>query len=115
MAAQHSQLIIPALLKSERIEDWRLGFEAGIQQLLEREDGDRKSLQILPAYINRDIADREAVRDVTKNTPTVREALDKLSKLLDPPVDQFSALQELGGMQWATRSRDWRVFFLGQT
>ena len=99
MAAQHSQLVIPVLLKSERIEDWRLGFEAGIQPLVEREDGDRKALQLLPAYINRDIADREAVRDVTKNTPTVKEALDKLSKLLDPPVDQFSALQELGGMQ----------------
>ena len=87
-------------MKSERIEDWRLGFEAGIQPLVEREDGDRKALQLLPAYINQDIADREAVRDVTKNTPTVKEALDKLSKLLFPPVDQFSTLQELGGMQW---------------
>ena len=111
MAAQHSQLVIPALLKSELIEDWRLGFEAGIQQLLEREDGDRKFLQILPAYINRDIADREAVRDVTKNTPTVREALDKLSKLLDPPVDQFSALQELGGMQWQPGQEIGEYFF----
>ena len=76
MTTPHS-LVIPALLKRERIEDWRLCFEAATQQLLQVDDGERKTLQILPAYINRDVADREAVRDVTKNTPTVKKALNR--------------------------------------
>ena len=93
-------LPIPPILKGDRIEDWRLTFEAGTQQLAQGEEGQQRALQLLPAYINRDVADREAVRDVLKLELTVKEALDKLGKLLDPPVDQLSALQESGGMQW---------------
>ena len=98
-------------MKGDRIDDWRLSFEAGTQPLAQGENGQQKALQLLPVYINRDVADREAVRDVLKLATTVKEALDKLVKLLDPPVDQFSALQELGGLQWQPGSDIGEYFF----
>ena len=109
--ATHHPLTIPPLMKDDRIEDWRLLFEAGVRHIIEAEDGERKALQILPAYINRDIADREAVRDVSKNAPSVKEALDKLAKVLDPPVDQFASLQELGRMNWQPGMEIGEYFF----
>ena len=51
------------------------------------------------------------MRDVLKLELTVKETLDKLGKLPDPPVDQFSALQELGGMQWQPGSDIGEYFF----
>ena len=110
MAAPHI-VTIPPLLRGDRIEDWRLHFEAGVQQLLDGEEGVRKALQMLPAHLNRDIADREDVRDVLKSNLPIKETLDKLSKVLDPPADQFSTLQELGRMHWQPGTDIGEYFF----
>ena len=65
--------LVPSILKGDRIEDWRLTFEAGTQQLAQGEEGQQKAFrQLLPANINRYVADREAVRDVLKLAPTVK-------------------------------------------
>ena len=86
MASPYNLSILP-ILKGDRIEDWRLTLEAGTQQLAQGEEGQQRALPLLPAYTNRDVADREEVRDLLKLAPTIKEALDKLGKLRDPPVD----------------------------
>ena len=66
---------LPPLQKGERIEDWRHVFEAATLHIRGLVVGEKEAIQILTAYINRSIADREAVRDVTKNVITLEEAL----------------------------------------
>lgn len=83
--------------KGERIEDWRHLFEAATLHTRGLEDGEKK--QLLPAYINRNIADREAVRDVLRKATTLEEALTSLSQVLDPPMDIFTAMQEVSQLQ----------------
>ena len=56
-----------------------------------------KAIQLLPAYVKRDIADREAIRDIVKTAQTVAGALNNASKVLDPPMDTFMAMQHAGG------------------
>ena len=85
-------ITIPPLQKGERIEDWRHLFEACTQHMLGTEEGERKVIQLLPAYVNRDIADREAIRDIVKTAQTVVGALENASKVLDPPMDTFMAM-----------------------
>ena len=58
------------------------------------ENGERQVL-LLPAYINRSIADQVLVQDVASSVDTVKRALDILSETLDPPTDQYSAMQSL--------------------
>ena len=60
----------------------------------------RKAIQLLPAYINRGIVDREAVRDITKKAETLEGALSSLAQLLDPPMDTFTAMQEVNRLNW---------------
>ena len=39
---------VPPLQKGDRIEDWRHLFEADTQHLVGEEDGDRKTIHLLP-------------------------------------------------------------------
>ena len=50
--------------------------------------------------INSDFADRGAVRDIVKKATTLDGALTGLSAVLDPPMDTFSAMQEVSGLHW---------------
>ena len=88
-------LTVPPLQKGDRIEDWSQVFEAGTQHVRAVEDGEKRAIQLLPAYVNRDFVDREAVRDIVKKAATLEEALTGLSQVLDPPMDTFSAMQEV--------------------
>ena len=92
--------VIPPLTKGDRIEDWRYLFEAATQHILTLEGGQQKAIQLIPAYVNRDIVDREAARDITKVATTLKEALDGLSEVVDPPMDTYTAMQEVCHLHW---------------
>ena len=85
-------ITVPSLQKGVRIEEL---FEARTQHMLAADDGEKRAIQLLPAYVNRDIADREAVRDFVKSANTLEEALSNLAGVLDPPMDKFIAMQEV--------------------
>lgn len=104
-------ITIPPLQKGERIEDWRHLFEACTQHMLGTEEGERKAIQLLPAYVNRDIADREAIRDIVKTAQTVVGALESASKVLDPPMDTFMAMQEVSRLHWQPGQEIGEYFF----
>ena len=91
---------LPPLQKGERIEDWRHLFEAATLHIRGLEEGEKKAIQLLPAYINRSIADRKAVRDVLKKAVTVEGALTSLAQVLDPPMATFTTMQEVSRLHW---------------
>ena len=93
-------ITVPSLQKDDRIEDWRHLFEARTQHMLAADDGEKIAIQLLPAYVNRDIADREAVRDFVKSANTLEEALSNLAGVLDLPMDTFIAMQEVSRLHW---------------
>ena len=68
--------------------------------MIAAEDGEKRAIQLLPAYVNRDIADREAVRDIVKSANSLEEALSYLAGVLDPPMDTFIAMQEVSRLHW---------------
>ena len=109
MASQYP--IAPKLTDKERISDWRIIFEASAEQLRIVENGERQVLQMLPAYINRSIADQVLVQDVVSSVDTVKRALDILSETLDPPTDQYSAMQSLSHTTWQPGERIEDFFF----
>ena len=47
--------------------------------MLAADGGEKRAIQLLPAYLNRDIADREAVRDIVKSANSLEEALNNLA------------------------------------
>ena len=93
-------ITVPPLQKGDRIEDWRHLFEASTQHMLAADGGEKRAIQLLPAYLNRDIADREAVRDIVKSANSLEEALNNLAGVLDPPMDTFTAMQEVSRLHW---------------
>ena len=70
------QLSIPPLHEGERIGDWRHLFKAAVTNLLAEENGQIRSIQLLPAYINRRPAERELIKDLVKNADNLDNALD---------------------------------------
>ena len=92
--------VIPPIGDKERISDWRILFEASTEQIRAQDEGEKRVIQMLPAYINRTFADRECVREVTKTAQTAGEALDALVTTLDPPTDQYSSRQALCRLTW---------------
>ena len=60
--------VVPPLTKGDRVEDWRHCFEAATQHIRALEEEQQKAIQLLPAYVNRDVADREAVRHHEKSS-----------------------------------------------
>ena len=93
MATNHPT--IPPLAEKERISDWRVLFEASTEAIRTQDDGEKRVLQMLPAYVNRTFEDRECVREIVKTADTASEALDALAATLDPPIDQYSSRQAL--------------------
>lgn len=93
-------LTVLPLQKGDRIEAWRNLFEAGTQHIRTTVDGEEKVIHLSPAYVNCDVADREAVRDIVKKVGTLAEALTNFYSVLDPPMDTFIAMQEVSRMQW---------------
>ena len=98
--ATNQQPVVPPLGQGERIANWRIIFEASTGTIRAQEEGEKRVVQMLPAYINRSFADRECVREVVKTAATVEEALDALSATLDPPSDQYSSRQALCRLSW---------------
>ena len=109
MASQN--LLAPKLQDNDRISDWRVIFEASTEQLRNAENGERHVLQMLPAYVNRNTADRVLVQDLVKSVATVSEALDILAETLDPPSDQYTAMQHLSRIFWQPGERIEDFFF----
>ena len=95
-----SQPVIPPLGEKQRIADWRIIFEACTETIRAQEGGEKRVIQMLPAYINRSFEDRECVREVVKSAETAREALDDSATTLDPPTDKYSARQTLCRLTW---------------
>ena len=93
-------ITVPPLQKGDQIEDWRHLFEASTQHMLATDGGEKRAIQLLPAYVNRDIADREAVRDIVKSANSLEEALSNLAGVLDSPMDTFTAMQEVSRLHW---------------
>ena len=90
--------VIPSIADQEGISDWRILFEASTEQIRGQDGGEKRVIQMLPAYVNRSYADRECVREVVKTAQTPREPLDALVATLDPPTDQYSWRQPLAGL-----------------
>ena len=90
-------IIVPSLQKGVRIEE---PLEASTQHMLAADDGEKWAIQLPPAYANRDIADREAVRDIVKSANTLEEALSNLAGVLDSQMDTFVAMQEVSRLHW---------------
>ena len=109
MASQNP--LASKLLGNDRIADWRVIFEASTEHLRSAENGERHVLQMLPAYVNRSVADQVLVQDVIKSVETVKAALDILSETLDPPSDQYSAMQALSRITWHPGERIEDFFF----
>ena len=103
--------LAPKLEPNDRISDWRVIFEASTEQLRAAENGERHVLQMLPAYVNRSMADKVLVQDVVKSVDTVKQALDILAEMLDPPSDQYSAMQFLSLTSWQAGERIEDFFF----
>ena len=80
--------------------------------MIAAEDGEKRAIQLLPAYVNRDIADREAVRDIVKSANSLEEALSNLAGVLDPPMDTFIAMQEVSRLHWQPGQDIGEYFFL---
>ena len=78
-------ITVPPLQKGDRIEDWRHLFEASTQHMIAAEDGEQRAIQLLPAYVNRDIADREAVRDIVKSAEQSGRGTQQSSRGTRPP------------------------------
>ena len=70
-------------------------FEASTEQIRGQDEGEKRVIQMLPAYVNRSYADHECVREVVKTAQTARGALDSLEATLDPPPAQGQALCKL--------------------
>ena len=62
-------ITVPSLQKGVRIEEL---LDESTQHMLAADDGEKRAIQLLPAYVNRDIADREAVRDFVKSANTLK-------------------------------------------
>ena len=54
-----------------------------------------------PALFRRP-AERELVRDIVKEAPTIEGALKTLEDILDPPIHQYQMVQELCRSDWET-------------
>ena len=80
--------------------------------MLAADDGEKRAIQLLPAYVNRDNADLEAVRDIVKSANTLEEALSILAGMLDPPMDTFVAMQEVSRLHWHPGQDIGEYFFL---
>ena len=93
-------LSIPALQPGDRIEDWRILFESGTGHLRVDEASEKKVIQLLPNYLNRSITDVETVKVVMKRAEILKAALDELSRVIDNPIDPFSAMQDLIQLKW---------------
>ena len=93
-------LSIPPLHENDRIGDWRHLFKAAVTNLLAEENGNVKAIQLLPAYVNRRTAERELIKDLMRSMDNLDNTLDALEKTLDPPVDAFTSMQQLGKLHW---------------
>ena len=93
-------LSIPPLQLGDIISDWRMLFESGTLHLRTDEASEKRVIQLLPNYINRSIADTEAVKVVMNKAENLKEALDQLAKVIDNPIDPFNAILELIKPQW---------------
>ena len=60
-------ITVPSLQKGDRIEEL---LEARTQHMLAADDGEKRAIQLLLAYVNKDIADHKAVRDIVKSANT---------------------------------------------
>ena len=82
-------LPVLSLQKAKRLEDWILIFKAVLNIYVIERAAQRKNAQPHGAYINcRDIVYRKAVLDTVK----LKEALNSLTKVIDPPMDTSIAI-----------------------
>ena len=88
------------------------GLAARTQHMLAADDGEKRAIQLPPAYVNKDIADSEAVRDIVKFANTLEETLSNLAGVLDPPMDTFIAMQEVSRLHWQPGQDIGEYFFL---
>ena len=68
--------------------------------MLAEENGNVKAIQILPAYENHRTAERMLIKDLIKSMDNLDNTLDAQEKTLDPPVDVFRSMQQLGKLHW---------------
>ena len=61
------EFVIPPLQAGDRIEDWKLLFQAAVTPLLAKDGGEKlAAIGLLPGYINRRPAEKELVVEAIK-------------------------------------------------
>ena len=61
------EFVMPPLQAGDRIEDWKLLFQAAVTPLLAKDGGEKLAIGLLPGYINRRPAEKELVVKAIKN------------------------------------------------
>ena len=98
-SANPMQLVIPPLRSGDRIEEWETAFRAATSSYLLAEKGEKIVVGLLPAFVNRRPAEVALVRELVATETSLDCAFESL-RTLDPPVDKFSAMQELCRTNW---------------
>ena len=94
------EFVIPPLRPGDRIEDWKLLFQAAVTPFLAKDGGEKLAIGKLPGYINRRLGEKELVVEAIKMT-TLAEAFELLCPL-DDPVDPYLAMQKLCRKDWTS-------------
>ena len=100
MATPFANLNIPPLQKTERISSWEKLFRAAITPMLDREDGEKLAVGLLPAYVCRRPAEKELAKDIVSEVITLKAAFEILITNLDPPVDPQQSMDNLCRREW---------------
>ena len=91
---------IPELPAGERIGNWKPLFVAAVAHLTAQGDKYEKiAVSLLPAYVNRCIAERELCRELVLSVDKVEEAFQILLTL-DPPIDKYASMRTLCRKDW---------------
>ena len=106
------RLSIPPLHKNDRLGNWRHFFKPAVTNLLAEENGNVKAIQLLPAYVNRRTAERELTKELIKSMNNLDDTLDALEKTLDPPIDAFISMQQLGKLHWESGQEIDNFFYI---
>ena len=62
----NKEFVIPSLQPGDRIEDWKLLFQAFVTLLLAKDGSEKLAIGLLPGYINRRPAEKELVVEAIK-------------------------------------------------